>query len=700
MKNIFFNAHHSPIGAFASFTLGFPGAKGGLGIELTKPTDSNVYIGLEHSSGKYFETLPFFNSVEDERKNFDLERVQEDSSKNIPLISFENAAIKREFEVCTDRWLAGDLDFKIYSQVQPVPNPETADDESLKKVLLPAVLVEMTIDNSKGNSKRRAFFGYDNSNPYYAMRFLDNEDKSIVGIGQGGMTGIVTKTGGATSTLGFSIESLLNETIEDNWKCGLGSSVAVIMDVLPGEKKVFRFAVCFYRDGHATTGIDTHYYYTKLFKNIQEVGEYALTHFDEYKEACEKKDKEIRESSLTEDQKFMLAHAIKSYYGSTEMLEVDGMPIWIVNEGEYRMLNTLDLTVDQLFYEMKMNPWTVRNVLELFLERYSYYDKVRFPGDTTEYPGGLTFTHDMGVGNIFSRKGYSSYERAGLTGCFSYMSHEQLVNWLCCALVYIEGSNDQKWLENHFTTLVDCFTSMLNRDNPDPEKRNGIMGLDSIRCQGGAEITTYDSLDVSLGQSRNNIYMGGKCWAAYVALEKLFNRQGRIDLAAQAGKQAELCAGTIVAGMTEEGFIPAVLGEGNHSRIIPAIEGLIFPYFTNCKEALDENGRFGSYIKALKKHFENVLEIGVCLFDNGAWKLSSTSSNSWLSKIYLSQFVARKILGFNTPDCKETADIAHVEWLTHPEYSYWSWSDQIISGVITGSKYYPRGVTSILWLYE
>jgi hypothetical protein len=28
--NQFFNAHHSPVGAFASFTLGFPGASGGL----------------------------------------------------------------------------------------------------------------------------------------------------------------------------------------------------------------------------------------------------------------------------------------------------------------------------------------------------------------------------------------------------------------------------------------------------------------------------------------------------------------------------------------------------------------------------------------------------------------------------------------------------------------------------------------------
>jgi len=44
-KNMFFNAHHSPIGAFSSFTLGFPGAKGGLGLGLGKPAGQNVFIG-------------------------------------------------------------------------------------------------------------------------------------------------------------------------------------------------------------------------------------------------------------------------------------------------------------------------------------------------------------------------------------------------------------------------------------------------------------------------------------------------------------------------------------------------------------------------------------------------------------------------------------------------------------------------------
>lgn len=347
-----------------------------------------------------------------------------------------------------------------------------------------------------------------------------------------------------------------------------------------------------------------------------------------------------------------------------------------------------------------MNPWTVRNELDMFVDRFSYVDTVRFPGDETEYPGGLSFTHDMGVANAVSRPGYSSYELYGIDGCFSHMTHEQLVNWILTAAVYVEHTGDRSWMERNLTVLESCLQSMVNRDHPDPAKRNGVMALDSSRTMGGAEITTYDSLDVSLGQARNNIYLAGKCWAAYLAMERIFRENGNAELSQTAGRQAELCAATIVASVTKDGYIPAVIGEGNDSKIIPAIEGLVFPYFTGCKEALERGGRFGEYIKALDTHLKAVLVEGVCLFADGGWKISSTSNNSWLSKIYLSQFIARQILGLEWTEQGRAADQAHSAWLTHPELSIWSWSDQIISGEITGSKYYPRGVTAILWLEE
>jgi len=280
------------------------------------------------------------------------------------------------------------------------------------------------------------------------------------------------------------------------------------------------------------------------------------------------------------------------------------------------------------------------------------------------------------------------------------MTHEQLVNWLCCATAYVQHTGDRDWLEARWPIFEACFESMLNRDHPDPEKRRGLMQLDSTRCAGGAEITTYDSLDVSLGPSRNNIYLAGKIWASYLALEKLFEQRGDKEKASLARGQAKRTARTLLENVGADGTIPAVLEGGNDSKIIPAIEGLVFPYFTGRKDALQSDGEFGEMLDALKRHLEAVLKTGVCLFEDGGWKLSSTSDNSWLSKIYLCQFVAREILGMEWDEKGNLADEAHVEWLLDERNAYFSWSDQILAGVAVGSKYYPRGVTSALWLLE
>jgi hypothetical protein len=705
LRTPFFNAHHSPIGAFASFTLGTEGAKGGLGLELGKPADQDVYLGLETREGGTFQALPFFGSSdagEEERLRYEVELANQalPEWQSARIIPFAAEAVRRDFHAATDTWVAGDLTFTIYSPVRPIPDPETASDADLMAAIVPSVLAELTVDNTQGVRPRRAYFGYSGNDPYASMRRLDDTLPGFAGIGQGRTTAIVTDAPDARSGQAFSLGTVLEETVPQNLAFGLGGSAALILDVPAGQIRTFRFAVCFYRGDLATAGLDTSYYYTRYFPNIESVASYTLTHFDALKQAARDGNALLENGALSDDQNFMLAHAVRSYYGSTQFLENAGKPLWLVNEGEYRMMNTFDLTVDQLFYEMKLNPWAVRNELDLFTVRYSYTDTVRFPGDPTEHPGGIGFTHDMGIANVFSRPSYSSYEQAGLTGCFSYMTHEQVVNWLCCATVYAAQTHDVPWLRENQYTIEACFQSLLHRDHPNPAKRDGIMSLDSSRTEGGSEITTYDSLDVSLGQARRNIYLAGKTWACYVALEKIFGDSGDIELAKQAGEQAERCAATLVGSVTEDGYIPAVLDGGCASRIIPAIEGLAYPYFTGCAEALDPNGRYGAYIQALRRHLEAVLVSGVCLFDDGGWKLSSTSNNSWLSKIYLCQFVARRILGFGGDAVTASADAAHSAWLTDPENGYWAWSDQMVSGKAIGSRYYPRGVTAILWLEE
>lgn len=696
--NIFFNAHHSPIGAFASFTLGFPGQSGGLGMELGKPADQNVYIGVETEQGGSYNALPFFRGFEDEIQRFGLEDALE---KKAVISTWNPGQTKRIFSVSSDSWICPEMTFTIYSPVVSVPDPEGGDDEALKRAILPAVIAEMTIDNSQSSKPRKAFFGFQGNDPYCQMRQLkDTTDGTLQGIAQGRLYAIASDSRYVHTGLGFGIEDILCATRLENLNFGIGSVGSIVATIPAGAKETIRFAICFYRNGFATSGLDGAYYYTRYFKNIEAVAEYALQQFDELKHHALRVNQQFNKASLSDDQQFMLSHAIHSYYGSSQLLNIDGKPVWIINEGEYRMMNTLDLTADQMFFEITMNPWTVRNELDLFCDRYSYFDKVRFPGKDQEFPGGISFTHDMGVGNVFWRKGFSSYEQFGLKGCFSHMTCEELVNWILCGVAYIEHTHDTQWLKKRMGVFRDCFASLVNRDNPEPEKRNGVMSLDSSRCMGGSEITTYDSLDASLGQARNNVYLAVKTMAAYLALNRLFSNAGLDELSIQCRQQADRVAETLRQHVSPEGLLPAVIEENVNSRIIPVIEGLAFAWFCGCQKDLELDGCYREFLQMLKKHLLNVLHKGICLFEDNGWKISSTSDNSWLSKVYICQFVAREIFKIEWNESCNLADTAHVQWLLDPKLSYWCWSDQIIAGKITASKYYPRGVSSVLWLYE
>lgn len=691
--NKFFNAFHSPLGAHASFTLGCKGKSGGLGLEMGTPAKENIYIGLENRDDRYYKLFPFCENAEDESTRYDHSNLE--STKESLLSIYKDEDIKRIFKTGSDCWQAEDLTFKILSAPITAPEPGT-DDAKEQFAYCPSVLAELIIDNRDCNRSRTALFGYTPSNSTDSLNKLYNLPPGFQGLARGRTTGIFTNSTEAVVAQGFSIESILSESVKENLNFGLGTTGLLMFNVPAGEIRTFNIAICFFRDGIVTSGADTSYWYRRFFKSIGNVAIYALENFDKYKKLTDDIDKEFDVKNLNDSQKFHISHSIKSYFGSTQLLDWDGKPFWVVNEGEYRMMNTFDLTVDQLFFELRQNPWTVKNELDMFVKRFSYTDKLHFPGEENIYNGGISFTHDMGRENHISRPEFSTYEQFDLAGCFSHMTHEQLINWVLCGALYYKDTKDNNWLDSNLSVFKQCLTSMLNRDNPDPSKRNGIMSLDSSRTLTGSEITTYDSLDESLGQARNNVYMAVKSWAAYLALVEILDNEDEII----AKEQADRAAFTISSYLNEEGYIPAILDRECESKIIPAIEGLVFPHYLGMEDCVSENGKYSTLIKSLKTHFNTVLKKGICLYDDNGWKLSSSADNSWLSKIYLCQYVARDILGITTDAVGIDADNAHRDWLLKEENLFYAWSDQMKSGISHGSLYYPRGVTSILWIRE
>ena len=686
MTSPFFNAHHAPVGAFATFTLGMKGPKGGLGLELGGPADESIYVGVEDREGGRYRALPFFAGRDQDRaEDFDVEHLSDFARPN-RLAAFADDEIERTMGAGVDEWRAGDLTFRLVSPVRAVPDPEGGDAAALREAVAPAVLAELTVDNRQGTRARRAFFGYAGSDRAAGMRLLDED--GLVGVAQHTTTAIASDDPAVRAGIAFQPERILEPDSEENLAFLVGNLGLLVGTVAAGEVRTFRFAVAFFREGTATTGIKTRYLYRRFFDRIEDVLRHALSRFDASKREAEALDARLRDR-LPPERHWMAACAIRSYLGSTQLLErEDGRSLWVVNEGEYRMMNTFDLTVDQAFFELALNPWTVRNVLDLYVERYAYEDGARRPGSDEVHAAGLAFTHDMGVANAFSRPGYSGYEQSHLKGCFSYMSAEELMNWTLTAGLYEAHARDLAWAVERRDTFLAALRSLVHRDDPDPARRNGVVGLDGARCAGGAEITTYDSLDASLGQARNSLYLAVKGWACYRLLEGILRRLSEDEAADEAASQARKAAATVVGAADADGLLPAVIGEGAEARIIPAVEALVYPFVVGLP--LDE-----ALKGALDRHFQAVLKPGVCRFSDGGWRLSSTSRNSWLSKIYLCQFVAERVLG-HAPDAE--ADRAHVAWLMDPENAYYAWSDQMLAGKAVGSRYYPRGVTSALWL--
>ncbi|MDA3962531.1 MAG: beta-xylosidase [Planctomycetota bacterium] len=686
-----FHAQHSPAGALASFTCGRIGGQGGPGTELGGPVDGAVEVGYRDGSGR-INVLPFYRISASEMERY----VQSDEQSSAPgRRVFTGDDIVRDYGWGSDCFTASDLSYTIHTPFGALPEPACSSMAAQRDAYAPAVLMTVTLHNPE-QTERELFLALNQGHKWLPL--------------QGGLCGFRDRHG-----LGFAVAendakifsafSVEGEFDRDHRTAvfGLGATAGVRLTVPAGATRTLTVAVGWYLDGTVTIGKSCRYWYTRLFANLDDVLVHALARSNATIAAAAARDQELAASGLNHEQQFLIAHSTRSYYGSTQLLDDGGRARWVVNEGEYLMMNTFDLTVDMAFYEMRYHPWTLRNVLEQFATEYRYEDEIFDPRHPeTRLPGGVAFTHDMGVDNCWSPEGRSSYEIEALDRkCFSHMTCEELVNWILCAGVYWGGTEDSTFLRRQDGLLRACLESLQRRDHWDDNQRDGIMTWESGRTWPGGEITTYDSLDHSLGQARNNLYLAVKCWSCYLVLEQMLGQLGHEADAASARRSAELACATIADKLDPElGFIPAVFEGRNESAIIPAIEGLIFPWFLGLDEALDPKGRYGALHGALRSHFDAILKPGVCLYDDGGWKLSSTADNSWKSKICLCQHVARVIMGVSWDEAEQLRhDRAHADWQRIGAADY-ACSDQFTSAVAKGSLYYPRIVTAALWLSD
>lgn len=705
-----YHSQHSPLGAFASFTIGLPMSRGGFGQSLPGPADQNVYVGFRHvnsgiEAGRW-TLLPFFQPKEGAAAAaFTGEATASSSQRAFEPRALAIDDIERDLGWATDEWRHGGFAFRLRSPFGLTAAPESLDRDDARLAFAPAILAELCFDNREGDDAVELLFGIGNASA--PLRPLEDSVDDLIGFALGAEAGFAARSADVSDRLqGLSIFD--PRAVRDHRGLHLlGTEAALVFRVEAGETRAFPVALGFYQDGIVTTGLPTRYYYTRLFDQLEDVLRHQLVNAAHYIAQATERDAELAGAAhLNDDQRWLIAQATHSYLGSSQLLwdATTQRPLWNVNEGEYRMINTFDLTVDHLFFELDWHPWAVRNALDLFAARYSYADEIRSV-DGRVAPGGISFTHDMGVANHFTPRGTSSYECAGIRDCFSQMTMEQLLNWICCACTYALVTGDHAWLSGHAALLADCAESLRRRDDPEPGQRTGLLKWDSSRCgPEGAEITTYDSLDVSLGQARNNLYISVKAFAAWCLLERVF-APGMLNSSAEesAARTAATLAARAVAEKFEtgSGMFPAVFEDGNTSRILPAVEGLVFPLRAGFVEELRH--RHADLFAKLGRHTANALQSGVCLdARTGAWKISSSSPNTWFSKIALAQHVVRAVFPEVSAAASPQADRAHATMQQSSPLGRFAMVDQVHSttGEPLGSRYYPRVVTSCLWLRE
>jgi len=701
-----FIALHSPVGANASFAMGMNGSGGGFMHMDPFVPFQELYIGS--FCEETLTMLPYFSKATCEyRESF----VKSDNSpKPIKISYYTEDQIEREYNQATDTFDAKngvtDLKFQIFSPSKSIPDAEGVFDKNeMKFAVCPSIITQITIDNSNNTKAVKGFFGVGG----LTGLCFPNEIVGVETINGYGFAAAKRSDINLRMVADFDPYGVFGR--EHYVQLQIAPMGMMVFDVPAGAVISVDIALAWYKEGVATHGANRcKFYYNHFFKNISEVFEYTFEKKEEMKTLAMELDQKIEKSDLNEARKFIVSHAIHSYNASTMLFDdekasfLSSKPRWCVNEGSFMMINTLDLAIDHAFYELDKNPWVVRNVLDTFAREYSYTDTLHSVDENGEFikdglPGGLSFCHDHGTHNTFSPHGYSSYEVTNQDGCFSYMTQEQLCNWILISGLYYEKTKDFKWLKENAELLEKCLFSLLNRDSSDSLEWDGVMDLDSDRCGKSSEITTYDSLDHSLGQARRNTYLATKCWAAYLTLEQLYKALPSISdhtLISTCGEQAQKCASTIEASFDETlGFIPAILDGKDKSVIIPTIEALIYPYFSGCKLLLAHDSPYSSFIEKLKTHAQSILKPGICLFDDGGWKLSSNNENSWMSKIFLCQFSAKEILGV-TEDT--TSDFAHMNWWISG-CTDCPGIDQIYNGRVSEHGFhYPRSVSSYVWL--
>jgi hypothetical protein len=326
-----FNAQHSPMGAFMSFTCGNFGSRGGIGLQIGQPGDQEVFIGFKEGdrySDAPLQCLPFYTAAVDRSADAFLVEQAGPAEQNVKpdAVPIGEGAFARSFGWASDQWTAQGLSFSVYSPFGAIPDPAAASDEQMREGLLPAVIARLELDNTHCAGTRTAIFALNHARP--GSRTLAED------LGSGRVAfAFRREAGGAAELLDFTFSEEgekinVGPFLFMRWSASdgvrerhnpvhlLGSCPGFGFEVPAGKKYGIVIALGSYLEGFQTNGLDGRYLYTRYFKGLADVLKTALDNSGKIIAAAHLLDSKLDNAAVSDEQRFLISHATHSYYGA------------------------------------------------------------------------------------------------------------------------------------------------------------------------------------------------------------------------------------------------------------------------------------------------------------------------------------------------------------------------------------------------
>ena len=402
---------------------------------------------------------------------------------------------------------------------------------------------------------------------------------------------------------------------------------------------------------------DLKYYYTSLFKNIDEVKAFAKSNFDQNMNAAAQFEKLLLRSKLSGMDKWMMALTFHADLANTFLLiDEKQRPYFYLLEGRFKHQSTVDVAHETELVAL-FNPWRLKMQLQQWTNYVSFERVKREPerGRKAFYQGysaaeyGPYLMHDVGDYPYISET--SDYDFG------PYMAAEENTNYALLLYWYWKISGDDEFVKQKLGFVEMLLHSLVNRDI----NENGIVD----HAQGW---TSFDS-SKSLRVYTENTYVGVKQITAYTMAAEMFralitkgdheigelvkmsdgegqgfknllevpNEALRLRQAIFYEAEAKKILTTLKKAQKQYGYIPVSLdkkyADGNQMSVVLG-DALLFAGMTDMKSPI-----ITEIAKLLKTTYEKAYPLSTKSY---GITLTSAETPTWYSKIMVSDIVAQR----------------------------------------------------------